>query len=142
MADIRCEDGQAGIFPCHKIDLASFVPLTELESIWTNDVWGWTDQQTGHEYALVKKFEGTAFVDITDPYDPLYLGTLPTEVPGDFGNIWGDLKVYGDHAFIVTEAGGHGLQVFDLTRLRGATEAQDWTVDARIAGSGRHTTSP
>ena len=136
MTDIRCEDGMAGIFPCHRIDLASFVPLTELESIWTNDVWGWTDPVTGHEYALVSKFEGTAFVDITDPYDPVYLGTLPTEVPGDFGNIWGDLKVYGDHAFIVTEADGHGMQVFDLTRLRGVTQPQEWTVDNHIKGFG------
>jgi choice-of-anchor B domain-containing protein len=136
MTGIRCEDGMAGIFPCHRIDLASFVPLTELESIWTNDVWGWTDPVTGHEYALVSKFEGTAFVDITDPYDPVYLGTLPTEVPGDFGNIWGDLKVYGDHAFIVTEADGHGMQVFDLTRLRGVTEPQEWTVDNHIKGFG------
>ncbi len=137
MTDIRCEDGIAGIFPCHKIDLASFVPLTELESIWTNDVWGWTDPVTGHEYALVSKFEGTAFVDITDPYDPVYLGTLPTEVPGSNGNIWGDLKVYGDHAYIVTEAAGHGMQVFDLTRLRGVTEPQEWTVDNHINGFGQ-----
>jgi choice-of-anchor B domain-containing protein len=137
MTDIRCEDGMAGIFPCHKIDLASFIPLSEFESIWANDVWGWTDPMTGHEYALVSLFEGTAFIDITDPYDPAYLGTLPTAVPGNFGNIWGDLKVYGDHAFIVTEAGGHGMQVFDLTRLRGVTEPQAWTVDNHITNFGQ-----
>jgi choice-of-anchor B domain-containing protein len=137
MTDLRCEDGMAGIFPCHKIDLASFVPLDELESVWTNDVWGWEDPETGHEYALVSKYEGTAFVDITDPYDPVYLGTLPTEVPGDRGNIWGDLKVYGDHAYIVTEAAGHGMQVFDLTRLRGVTEPQEWTVDNTVKTFGQ-----
>jgi choice-of-anchor B domain-containing protein len=137
MTDLRCEDGMAGIFPCHKIDLASFVPLDELESVWTNDVWGWTDSQTGKDYALVSKYEGTAFVDITDAYDPVYLGTLPTEVPGDRGNIWGDLKVYGDHAYIVTEAAGHGMQVFDLTRLRGVTEPQEWTVDNTVKTFGQ-----
>jgi choice-of-anchor B domain-containing protein len=137
LTDIRCEDGMAGIFECHKIDLASYMPLSELESVWTNDIWGWTDSVTGHEYALVKKFEGTAFVDITDPYDPVYLGSLPTEVPGSNGNIWGDLKVYGDHAYIVTESAGHGMQVFDLTRLRGVTEPQDWTVDNLIEGFGQ-----
>ncbi|HEX6247774.1 MAG TPA: choice-of-anchor B family protein [Nocardioidaceae bacterium] len=136
MTDIRCEDGMAGIFPCQRVDLASFVPLTELESVWTNDVWGWEDPQTGNEYALVSKFEGTAFVDITDPYDPVYLGTLPTEVPGNFGNIWGDLKVYDNHAYIVTEAAGHGMQVFDLTRLRGVTEPQEWTVDNTVKTFG------
>jgi choice-of-anchor B domain-containing protein len=137
MSDIRCEDGQAGIFPCHKIDLESFVPLTELESIWTNDVWGWSDPQTGHDYALVSKFEGTAFVDITDRSDPTYLGTLPTEVPGDNGNIWGDLKVHDNHAFIVTEADGHGMQVFDLTRLRGVTAPQAWTPDNTVKTFGQ-----
>jgi choice-of-anchor B domain-containing protein len=136
-SDIRCDDGMAGIFPCHKIDLASFVPLSELESIWANDVWGWTDPQTGREYALVSTFEGTKFVDVTDGSDPTYLGTLPTEVPGDNGNIWGDLKVYGDHAYIVTEASGHGMQVFDLTRLRGVTAPRTWTVDNTVKGFGQ-----
>ncbi len=137
MTDVRCEDDMAGIFPCHKIDLASFVPLKELDSIWANDVWGWTDSETGHEYALVSKYEGTAFVDITDPYDPLYLGTMPTEVPGSFGNIWGDLKVYDDHAFVVTEADGHGMQVFDLTRLRGVTDERTWTPDNTVKSFGQ-----
>jgi choice-of-anchor B domain-containing protein len=137
MSRIRCEDGQAGIFPCHKIDLASFMPLSELDSIWANDVWGWTDPQTGRDYALVKKFEGTAFVDITNAYDPVYLGTLPTEVPGgDTGGIWGDLKVYDNHAFIVTESDGHGMQVFDLTRLRGVTEERVWTPDNTVKSFG------
>ena len=138
MSDVRCEDGRAGIFPCHKIDLASFIPLSELDSIWANDVWGWTDPATGHEYALVKKFEGTAFVDITNAYDPVYLGTLPTEVPGgDFGGIWGDLKVYKNHAFIVTESDGHGMQVFDLTRLRGVTQERAWTPDTTVKSFGQ-----
>jgi choice-of-anchor B domain-containing protein len=137
MSRIRCEDGQAGIFPCHKIDLASFMPLSELDSIWANDVWGWTDPETGREYAVVKKFEGTAFVDITNAYDPVYLGTLPTEVPGgDTGGIWGDLKVYDNHAFIVTESDGHGMQVFDLTRLRGVTEERVWTPDNTVKSFG------
>ncbi|HEU4514673.1 MAG TPA: choice-of-anchor B family protein [Nocardioidaceae bacterium] len=136
ITDVRCEDGMAGIFPCQRVDLASFVPLSELESIWANDIWGWEDPVTGHEYALVSKFEGTAFVDVTDPYDPTYLGTLPTEVPGDRGNIWGDLKVYDNHAFIVTEAAGHGMQVFDLTRLRGVTEPREWTTDNVVTQFG------
>jgi len=138
MSDIRCEDGMAEIFPCHKVDLASFLPLSELGgSIWANDVWGWTDPQTGNEYALVSTFEGTAFVDITDAYDPTYLGLLPSEKPGDFGNIWGDIKTYDNHAFIGAEADGYGIQVFDLTRLRGVTEAQSWNTDAHIDGVGQ-----
>ncbi len=33
-SDVRCEDGMAGIFPCHKVDLKSFLPLSEFDSIW------------------------------------------------------------------------------------------------------------
>lgn len=32
--------------------------------------------------------------------------------------MWRDVKVYKNHAYIVSEAYGHGLQVFDLTLLR------------------------
>jgi choice-of-anchor B domain-containing protein len=137
MSDIRCEDGMAGMFPCHKIDLASFVPLSEMDSIWANDVWGWTDPETDREYAIVSTFEGTSFVDVTDPYAPVNLGSLPSAAPGDFGNIWGDVKVYEDHAYIVSEAEGYGMQVFDLTRLRGVEEKQVWTEDNRVTEFGQ-----
>ena len=40
-------------------------------------------------------------------------------------NIWRDIKVYKDHAYIVSEEPTHGMQVFDLTRLRGVTDAAD-----------------
>ena len=44
--------------------------------------------------------------------------------------IWRDIKVYRDHAYIVVDgAGAHGMQVFDLTRLRDVTAPQDWQPD-------------
>ena len=36
-------------------------------------------------------------------------------------SIWRDMKVVNDHAYIVSEAPDHGLQVFDLRQLRGLT---------------------
>jgi choice-of-anchor B domain-containing protein len=140
LSSIKCTDDMAGIFPCHRVDLASFVPLSELGgSIWANDVWGWTDPQTGRDYALAKLFEGTAFVDVTDETDPIYLGTLPSPAPNpaDFGHIWGDIKTYDNHAFIGAEATGHGVQIFDLTRLRGVTEEREWTQDGQITDFGQ-----
>jgi choice-of-anchor B domain-containing protein len=39
--------------------------------------------------------------------------------PGARPAAWRDLKIYKDHVFIVSDgAGQHGMQVFDLTRLR------------------------
>jgi len=134
MSDIRCEDGMAGIFPCHKTDLRSFVPLDEMDSIWSNDVWGWVDPQTQREYALVGLYEGTSFVDVTDPSDPTVLGMLPTHTRG---SVWRDVKVYQNHAYVVSEASGHGMQVFDLTRLRGATEKRTWSEDGWLGGFGQ-----
>ena len=57
--------------------------------------------------------DGTAFVDISVPDQPVYLGKLATAtVPSS----WRDVKVFQNHAFIVSEAVNHGMQVFDLTR--------------------------
>jgi choice-of-anchor B domain-containing protein len=37
---------------------------------------------------------------------------------GEEASLWRDIKVYADHAYIVSEQFGAGLQVFDLTQLR------------------------
>jgi choice-of-anchor B domain-containing protein len=92
-----------------------------------NDIWGWFDAQTGQEYALMGLQNGTAFVDITDPEDPVFLGRLPTQTTS---SIWRDIKVHQDHAYIVADAAGaHGMQVFDLTQLRGVSGPQAWQPD-------------
>ncbi|MQA24709.1 MAG: choice-of-anchor B family protein [Micromonosporaceae bacterium] len=131
MSDVRCEDDMAGdLFPCHKTDLSAFVPITEFDTDWINDIWGWTDPQTGREYALLKVRNGLAFIDVTDEFDPVYLGKLSQPT----ASTWGDVKVYKNHAYVVSEAAGHGMQVFDLTRLRGVTEPRTWTQDAHWDG--------
>ena len=85
---------------------------------YLNDIWGWSDTTTGREFALVGRRDGTAFVEVTDPRYPRYLGTLPLH-DGARPSLWRSIKVYQDHAYIVADnAGEHGVQVFDLTRLR------------------------
>jgi choice-of-anchor B domain-containing protein len=122
---VACENGMAGVYPCDNVDLLAYVPIADLGGASTgNDIWGWTDPQTGREYAIFGLREGTSFVDISDPVHPIYLGTLPTHA--GLTSLWRDMKVYADHAYIVSEARGetegHGLQVFDLTQLRDVTE--------------------
>ncbi len=121
MAAMPCTDGLAGgLYECDNIDLLAFIPLNEIGSTQSNDeandIWGWTDSTTEKEYALIGRVFGTSFVDISDPVNPVYLGELRTH--GPFGSPWRDIKVYDDHAFIVSEARRHGMQVFDLTELR------------------------
>jgi len=122
---VDCAEGAAERFECEAVDLLSFLPREALGAARgsrLNDVWGWTDPRTGHEYAIVGLMDGTAFVDVTDPYNPRFLGNLAKH-QGSRANTWRDMKVYADHAFIVADgAGDHGMQVFDLRRLRDVTE--------------------
>ncbi|MEA5445777.1 choice-of-anchor B family protein [Gammaproteobacteria bacterium AB-CW1] len=134
-----CVDGEAAGHPCSRIDLLAFMPADAMGGPSLNDVWGWTDPESGREYAIVGRFGGTSFIDLDDPANPVYLGELPTrsltvqgqggsilchddctdppEGAGD-GSLWRDIKVFQDHAFIVSEEPDHGLQVFDLRQLR------------------------
>jgi len=118
---VDCEGGAADTFGCTDLDLLSFLSVPDLggrRGVQVNDIWGWTDPDSGREYALVGRVEGTAFVDVSDPVNPRYLGDLPL-TEGARPASWRDIKVYRDHAFIVADgAGEHGMQIFDLTNLR------------------------
>lgn len=110
-----CVGGMAGPYACDEVDMMANMPLSTFNASRTNDIWGWTDPMDGKEYVLLGLFNGTAFVDISDPENPVYLGKLPTQAAG---TTWRDIKVYQNHAFVVSEESGHGMQIFDLTELR------------------------
>lgn len=134
-AQTPCENGFAGPYPCDGYDLQAHIDLNTLNASLGNDSWGWTDPDNGNEYAIMCLSNGTAFIDITDPVNPIYLGKLPTQTDP---STWRDAKVYNNHAFIVSEASGHGMQVFDLTRLRNVTNPPvTFTTDALYSGFGR-----
>ena len=135
-AQTPCTGGTAGGFPCSNYNLMSRITLAQMGANGGNDSWGWTDPDDGSEYAIMGLDNGTAFIDITDPVNPIYLGKLPTH---SSPSIWRDIKVYNNYAFIVSEASGHGMQVFDLTRLRNVTSPpQTFTEDAHLGVFGRH----
>ena len=138
-AQFPCSGGEAGGYPCNNIELLGHVSPTDLlaeplEGLFLNDIWGWTDPETGKEYALVGMVNGTSFVDVSNPTAPVVLGILPehhaavaegagrrtisSPLHDGAKSIWRDIKVYQNHAFIVSEDEGHGVQIFDLTQLR------------------------
>lgn len=132
-----CENGFAGQYPCNGYDLMAHIPINELGGTGANgnDSWGWTDPSTGKEYALVGTTSSAAFVDVSNPSTPILLGTLPTAT---VNSSWRDIKVYNNHAFIVSEASNHGMQVFDLTRLRSvANPPEVFNADALYSGFGK-----
>lgn len=110
-----CEGGMAGEYPCNGYDLLARISLADLSATSANDIWGWTDPDTGKEYALIGLDNGTAFVDISDTENLIYLGKLPTATTN---SPWRDIKVYENHAIIGSEAAGHGMQIFNLAQLR------------------------
>jgi choice-of-anchor B domain-containing protein len=133
-----CEEGFAGEYPCNDYDLMARIPLltlTDEANAEGSDIWGWTDPLDGKEYALVGTTHSTAFVDISVPSNPILLGRLLTETGA---NLWRDVKVYNNYAFIVADnVGLHGMQVFDLTRLRSiAAPPETFVADTVYIGDG------
>ncbi len=132
---VPCENGFADIYPCNDYDLMAQVPLATFGAAAGNDSWGWTDPTNGKEYALMATNTNVVFVDITDTTNPIYLGNVPTAT---INSSWRDVKVYNNHAFIVADnADNHGMQVFDLMRLRNvANPPEVFAPDAHLTDFG------
>lgn len=156
-AAFPCTDGVADErYPCSGIDLLAHVTSQQLKGEQLNDIWGWTDPESGKEYALVGLIDGVTFVDISDPGEPQVVGKLmetqPTgsaaaKAPAALSGYdlkhgksdWRDFKVYRDHLFVVSDNQErnihHGMQVFDLTRLREMSPpAEEYSEDALYTG--------
>ncbi len=100
-----------------KVSLESSLDLKKsgLKASAGNDIWGWTDEKTGKEYAIMGLNSKTSFIDISDPRSPKHLADLKTAT---ISSDWRDVKIYKHYAYIVSEAWGHGMQVVDLHKLR------------------------
>ena len=116
-----CTDGQVGPHACSGVDLLAHVDLGTLDAGAGNSLWTWVDPETDHEWALMGVDNGVAFVDVTNPSAPVYVGKLPQHTTV---SVWRDVRVYQNHAFVVSEAQDHGMQVFNLARLRDVDPAQ------------------
>lgn len=146
-ANFPCIDNvSSSVYPCDDINLYSHLTPEELGGSRLNDIWGWTDPLTNKEYALVGLTDGVSFVDISNPNSPVVVGKLlESDLNAKFkiadfdqaypactigigeteaakalaeGSTWRDMKVFGNHMFVVSDAQAHGMQVFDLTKLR------------------------
>lgn len=128
--EVECDDGMAGPFECDgAVSLLSFLPVEDLvpsgsnRGTRVNDIWGWYDEETEREYALVGRIDGLSIVDVTDPVNPVLIGDLPKTPGGPPSPTWRDMKVYQDHVYVVADgAGAHGMQVLDLTQVRDVTD--------------------
>ena len=114
-AQTPCENGMADIYPCDGYDLLYHYPLEDIGGGDNgNDCWGWVDEESGREFVIYGRSNGTSFVDITDPLNPQHVAILPTE---SSSSLWRDIKVIGNYAYIVSEAPQHGLQIVNMEEI-------------------------
>ncbi len=139
-----CDSGTAAGFDCSNVDLIAWMDRSQLTTVsfgvdpfgnpiqpffGINDMWGWEHDESGRSFLIVGRTDGTSFVEVTDPYNPVFLGELPSSSLNSQGQprsaVWRDMKVYADHAYIVADSSpGHGVQVFDLTQLLTVSDPQ------------------
>lgn len=123
----NCIEGVSGGYPCRNVSLLARLTLEAMGGTSGNDSWGWKDPESGRYYALMGLDNGVSFIDISAPEAPVIVGKLRS--PAGHAP-WRDVKTYANHAFVVADTvPQHGLQVFDLTRLRGAGPNTEFDAD-------------
>lgn len=127
-ADVMCQEGKAGVFSCDNVDLLAHVPLSEMSSKpgSGSDIWGHVDLNNNREYAIMTLLNGTVVIDVTDPTNPVEVGTI-----NGVNSSWRDVKVYQyydqnlnlwqAYAYVTTEGSNSGatdyVTVIDLNSL-------------------------
>ncbi len=140
--EVKCENGMASSFECGSTGLLSYLPISAVggkRGVSLSGSWGWTDPVTGHDISIIGRTDAAAFVDVTDPVHPKYLGDLP-RTKGASMSSWREIKTYKNYALIVSDGSGdhHGIQIFDLTKLRNVTAPRHFTEDAHFDAGSIH----
>ena len=81
---------------------------------WGTKVWGYTSP-SGREYGLLGIWDGTAFIEVTDPGRPELVGFV-----GGPPSAWRTIRTYQEYAYVVTEGGVLGLggiQIVDMGQI-------------------------
>lgn len=104
-------------FASKYMNLLSNVPLANMGGGAGSSLYGWVDPVTRREYAIMGRSNGTAFIDVTDPINPIYVANMP-KVAGSADTSWREPKVYQNTVYVGVDNTTHGMQVMDLTRLR------------------------
>ena len=106
-----------------------------------NDIWGWTDPNSGIEYALVGTTAGVSIVDVSDATNP----TKKQFVQGPYG-IWRDLKTWGNYAFVTHDmtfgwntAPDQGLLIINLDSILGTPTYKAWNAVIPLANGSSDT---
>ena len=101
-------------FTSNNVSLMGWKALADfgVGSASANDCWGYTSP-SGREYALIGLDNGTGFVEVTDPGNPVIVDFEPHN---SSPSLWRCIKTYQQYAYAGSEAGGN-VQIFNLTNI-------------------------
>ncbi len=143
--ELECRDPLGPEFDSSGVQLLSRVTLEDFAAFngtpgdphTGNEVWGYTSP-SGREYALMGTTTGTGFVDLTDPMSPVIVAFINN---GGVDTIWRDMDVFGQHAYVVTDGVGVGLQIIDLTNIDAGVVTFVKTTDLGLSFVDAHNVS-
>ncbi|MFN0152447.1 MAG: choice-of-anchor B family protein [bacterium] len=75
------------------------------------DCWGYRDDVTGKEYAILGSVEGISIWNITDPFNPYQTGFFF----GAVQSVYRDVEVFDKHIYGVSQGPTSGMQIIDIT---------------------------
>jgi choice-of-anchor B domain-containing protein len=102
-------------FTFNKVRLAARISLSTFSANSGNSCWGYVSP-SGREYALMGLSNKLAVVEITDPDNPVWIGSI-----SHGSSTWADIKVYQDVAYLATERSESGIQVIELANIDGTS---------------------
>lgn len=100
-------------FPSRGVQLLAWMSLTDFGVPLSgngNSCFGYTSP-SGREYAIMGLSSGTAFVEITQPANPV----IVAQIAGP-QSLWRDMKVFGTFCYAISE-GGSGIQVMNMSAI-------------------------
>jgi len=100
----------AGLFAQENFNLELIANVNPGET--GNDVWGYVDEVSGLEYAIMGFQESTRVYSLEDPTNPIERAVIPGP-----SSTWRDMKDHDDHIYVTTDQGGttEGLVIIDMT---------------------------
>ena len=104
-----CDFDASGVTLRKRIALREFPGVQSI----ANDIWHYVSP-AGEEYAMIGLWGGVAFVRVTDPANAAVVGFVHGE--GSFTTAR-DMAVFGEHAYLVSDIVGVGLQIVDLSQI-------------------------
>lgn len=98
-------------FESNNVSLYANLPLSRFGNASNgNSCWGYTSP-SGREYAIMGVSNQAAFVEITNPSNPVIVQMVPHT-----NSLWADMKVYRNYCYVVNESGG-GVQIIDMANI-------------------------